>query len=84
MQRLVERESIVPVRFSKLEIERIDKAMERIGAKSRSAMIREATQKYLQEVGSLQVIELRSNVTLKDARAEIVTLPSQTQGSRNL
>ncbi|MGP8071175.1 MAG: hypothetical protein ACLP5V_14920 [Candidatus Bathyarchaeia archaeon] len=73
MQRLVERESIVPVRFSKLEIERIDKAMERIGAKSRSAMIREATQKYLQEVGSLQVIELRSNVTLKDARAEIVT-----------
>jgi metal-responsive CopG/Arc/MetJ family transcriptional regulator len=73
MQRLVERESIVPVRFSKLEIERIDKAMERTGAKSRSAMIREATQKYLQEVGSLQVIELRNNVTLKDAKAEIVT-----------
>jgi metal-responsive CopG/Arc/MetJ family transcriptional regulator len=73
MQRLVERESIVPVRFSKREIERIDKAVERVGAKSRSAMIREATQKYLQEVGSLKVIELRNNVTLKDAKAEIVT-----------
>jgi metal-responsive CopG/Arc/MetJ family transcriptional regulator len=72
MQRLVERESIVPVRFSKLEIERIDKAMERVGAKSRSAMIREATQKYLQEVGSLKVIELRNDVTLKDAKAEVV------------
>gem|GEM_PF-1217332 len=73
MQTLVERESIVPVRFSKREIERIDKAVERVGAKSRSAMIREATQKYLQEVGSLKVIELRNDVTLKDARAEIVT-----------
>ena len=72
MERLVEREFIVPVRFSKREIERIDKAVERIGAKSRSALIREATQKYLQEVGSLKVIEIRNDVTLKDARAEIV------------
>ena len=73
VQRLVERESIVPVRFSKREIERIDKAVEMVGAKSRSAMIREATQKYLQEVGGLKVIELRNDVTLKDAKAEIVT-----------
>jgi hypothetical protein len=72
MERRVERELIVPVRFSKREIERIDKAVERIGAKSRSALIREATQKYLQEVGSLKVIEIRNGVTLKDARAEIV------------
>jgi metal-responsive CopG/Arc/MetJ family transcriptional regulator len=73
MERLVERELIVPVRFSKREIERIDKAVERVGAKSRSAMIREATQKYLQEVGSLKVIELRNDATLKVAKAEIVT-----------
>ena len=73
MQRLVERESIVPVRFSKREIERIDKAMERVGAKSRSAMIREATQKYLQEIGSLKVIQLRNDATLNDAKAEIIT-----------
>jgi len=44
MERLVERELIVPVRFSRREIERIDKAVERVGAKSRSALIREATQ----------------------------------------
>jgi len=73
MERLVEREFIVPVRFSKQEIERIDKAVERVGAKSRSALIREATQKHLQEVGCLKVIEIRNDVTLKDAKAEIVT-----------
>lgn len=72
MERLVERESIIPVRFSKREIERIDKTVERVGSKSRSALIREATQKYVQEVGSLKVIELRDGVTLKDAKAEIV------------
>ena len=73
MERLVERELIVPVRFSKREIERIDKAVERVGAKSRSALIREATQKYVQQVGSLKVIELRNDATLKDAKAEIGT-----------
>jgi metal-responsive CopG/Arc/MetJ family transcriptional regulator len=73
MERLVERELIVPVRFSKREIERIDKAVERVGTKSRSALIREATEKYLREAGSLKVIELRNDVTLKDAKAEIVT-----------
>lgn len=66
MQRLVERELIVPVRFSKREIDRIDKAVERIGAKSRSALIREAAEKYLQEIGGLKVIEIRQDVTLKD------------------
>lgn len=73
MEKLIERELIVPVRFSKREIETIDKTVERVGAKSRSALIREATQKYLQEVGSLKVIEIRKNVTLKDAKAEILT-----------
>jgi metal-responsive CopG/Arc/MetJ family transcriptional regulator len=72
MQRFVERELIVPVRFSKREIERIDKTVERVGAKSRSALIREATEKYLREAGSLKVIEIRSDVTRKDAKTEIV------------
>ena len=73
MERLVERELIVPVRFSKREIERIDKTVERVGAKSRSALIRDATEKYLQEVGSLRVIEIRNDVSRKDAKTEIVT-----------
>jgi len=72
VEKVLERELIVPVRFSKREIETIDKAVERVGAKSRSALIREATEEYLQKVGSLKVIEVR-NITLKDAKAEIVT-----------
>lgn len=71
MEKLAERELIVPIRFSKREIERIDKAVERLGAKSRSALIREATQKYLEEAGSLKVIEIRSDVPIKDAKSEI-------------
>jgi metal-responsive CopG/Arc/MetJ family transcriptional regulator len=72
MEKLVERELIVPIRFSRDEIQTIDKAVQRLGAKSRSAVIREATQRYLREVGSLKVIEIRDGVTLKDAKAEIV------------
>lgn len=73
MEKLLERELIVPVRFSKREIEAIDKAVARVGAKSRSALIRDATEKYLREVGSLKVIEIRNDVTLKETKAEIVT-----------
>jgi len=72
MQKVVEREFIVPVRFSKREIEKIDKAAQRLGAKSRSAFIREATEKYVQEVGGLKVIEIRNNVSLRDVKAEIL------------
>jgi metal-responsive CopG/Arc/MetJ family transcriptional regulator len=72
VEKLVERELIVPIRFSRHEIATIDKAVQRLGAKSRSALIREATQSYLREVGSLKVIEIRDGVTLKDAKAEIV------------
>jgi DNA-binding MarR family transcriptional regulator len=43
-----------------------------VGAKSRSAFIREATEKYVQEAGGLKVIEIRKNVSLKEARAEIL------------
>jgi len=72
MQKTVEKETIVPVRFSKGEVEKIDKAVERLGAKSRSAFIREATERYIQEVGGLKVVEIRENVSLEDAEAEIL------------
>jgi predicted DNA-binding protein len=72
VQKTVEKERIVPVRFSKSEVEKIDKAVERLGAKSRSAFIREATEKYIQEVGGLKVVEIRENVSLQDAEAEIL------------
>lgn len=72
MEKVVERELIVPVRFSKSEIETIDKAVERLRARSRSALIREAVQKYIQEVGSLKVIQIRNGVTVKEATVEIL------------
>lgn len=72
MQKLTERESIVPVRFSRGEIDAIDRAVQRLGTRSKSALIRDATEKFIREAGSLKVIEIRNDVTLKDAKAEIV------------
>jgi len=72
LQQVVEKETIVPVRFPKHELERIDEAAKRVGAKSRSAFIRDATERYIQEVGGLKVIEIRENVSLNDARKEIL------------
>jgi len=71
MQKTVER-LVVPVRFSRGEIEKIHKAVERLGLRSRSELIREATERYIQEAGSLKVIELRDNVSLQEAKAEIL------------
>ncbi|KPV65282.1 MAG: Ribbon-helix-helix protein, copG family [Candidatus Bathyarchaeota archaeon BA1] len=71
MQKTAER-LVVPVRFSRSEIEKIDKTVERLGLKSRSELIREATEKYIQEAGSLKVIEIRDNVSLQEAKAEIL------------
>jgi metal-responsive CopG/Arc/MetJ family transcriptional regulator len=72
MQKVIEKETIVAVRFPKNELERIDEAAKRLGAKSRSAFIREATEKYVQEVGGLKIIEIRENVNPKDIRTEIL------------
>ena len=72
MQKLTERALVVPVRFSRDEINAIDKTVGRLGTRSRSALIRDATEKYIRESGSLKVIEIRSDVTRKDAKAEIV------------
>jgi metal-responsive CopG/Arc/MetJ family transcriptional regulator len=73
MQRLADRELIVPVRFSRREIDAIDRAVQRLGTRSRSALIREAAQKYVRESGGLKVIEIRNDVSMRDAKAEIVT-----------
>jgi len=40
--------------------------------KSRSAFIREATEKYIQELGGLKVVEIRENVSLQDAKSEVL------------
>jgi len=72
MEKLVEREVIVPVRFSRREIESVDKAVARLGARSRSGLIREATRNYLEAMGGVKVIEIRGGVSLRDAKTEIV------------
>jgi metal-responsive CopG/Arc/MetJ family transcriptional regulator len=72
MEKLAEREAVVPIRFSRHEIETLDAAVRRLGARSRSALIREATERYIRETGGLKVVEIRSNVTMEDAREEIV------------
>ena len=68
----MEKGTIVPVRFSKPELKKIDEAAKRVGARSRSAFIREAIEKQVQEIGSLKVIEIRKDVDLKEARTEIL------------
>ena len=72
MQQVAEKETIVPIRFPKYELEKIDEAVKRAGAKSRSAFIREATQRYVQEVGGLKIIAIRENISLKEARKDIL------------
>ncbi len=77
MQKTVEKGSVVPVRFSKGEVENIEKAVERLGLKSRSALIREAVEKYIQEAGGIRVIEIRENVNLQDVKKEILSYLEQ-------
>lgn len=72
IRKLVERALMAPVRFSKREIAAMDKAVQRLGTKSRSALIREATQKYVRESGGLRVIEIRNDLNASNAKAEIV------------
>lgn len=72
MQKLTEKETIVPIRFPNQQLQKIDDAAKRVGAKSRSDFIRKATEKYVEEVGGLKVIEIRENVTVKEASDEIL------------
>jgi len=41
VEKLAERELIVPVRFSRREIDAMDRAVQRLGSRSRSALIRD-------------------------------------------
>jgi len=72
LQKIIEKRIVVPIRFSRSEIEDVDKTVKRLGLKSRSALIREATNRYIQEVGSLKVIEIREDVDIQRAKEEIL------------
>lgn len=72
MQKTIEKGVVVPIRFSRNEIEDVDKTVRRLGLKSRSSLIRAATNKYIQEIGSLKVIEIREDVDVQEAKEEIL------------
>lgn len=72
MQKLAEREAVVPVRLTAQEIKSLDATVLKLKAKSRSALIRDAIQKYIEDSAGLRVIEIRSDVSLKEAAADIL------------
>lgn len=77
MQKVVEKETIVAIRVPKQELQKIDEAAKRIGAKSRSDFIRQATERYIEEVGALRIIEIRENISLKQISEEILAYLKQ-------
>lgn len=56
----------------KQELQKIDEAAKRVGAKSGSAFIRQAAERYVEEVGGLKVIEIREKISFKQAGEEIL------------
>jgi metal-responsive CopG/Arc/MetJ family transcriptional regulator len=72
LQKLAEREAVVPVRLTAQEIKSLDATVLKLKAKSRSALIRDAIQKYIEDSAGLRVIEIRSDVSLKEAAADIL------------
>lgn len=67
----VARGQIIPIRFGREEIEKIDKLLEKSGANSRSEFIREAVRHYLNTVAETKVITLRK-ISKEQAKKEIL------------
>ena len=67
----ISREQIIPIRFNKDEIGKIDKLLQKSGAKSRSEFIREAVRHYLDSVGEMKVITIRK-ISKEQAKKEIL------------
>ncbi len=70
MQKAV-RGQIIPIRFGREEIEKIDKLLEKSGANSRSEFIREAVRHYLSTVAEMKVITIRK-MSKEQAKKDIL------------
>ncbi|MGH9877756.1 MAG: ribbon-helix-helix domain-containing protein [Nitrososphaerales archaeon] len=70
MQRTT-RQEIIPIRFTRNEITKIDRLLEKSGINSRSEFIREAVRHYLNTVGETRVIKIRQ-ISKEQAKKEIV------------
>ena len=64
-------EEIIPIRFAKGEITKIDRLLEKSGINSRSEFIREAVRHYLNTVGEIKVIKIRK-ISKEEAKKEIL------------
>jgi metal-responsive CopG/Arc/MetJ family transcriptional regulator len=67
------REEIIPIRFTRREITKIDRLLAKSGINSRSEFIREAVRHYLNTVGEIKVIKIR-NISKEQAKKEILQL----------
>jgi len=70
MQKAV-KEQIIPIRFGREEIKKIDKLLEKSGAKSRSEFIRDAVRHYLNTVAETKIITIRK-ISKEQAKKEIL------------
>lgn len=62
---------IIPIRFGRDEIEKIDKLLEKSGVKSRSEFIREGVRHYLNTVAETKIITIRK-ISEEEAKKEIL------------
>jgi metal-responsive CopG/Arc/MetJ family transcriptional regulator len=65
------KEQIIPIRFGRNEINKIDKIVEKSGVRSRSEFIREAVRHYLDTVSEMKVITIRK-IGKEQAKREIL------------
>jgi metal-responsive CopG/Arc/MetJ family transcriptional regulator len=71
LQKAKPKANIIPIRFSKREIEKIDKMLEKSGSRTRSEFIREAVHHYIDTVAEMKVISIRE-IGKEEAKREIL------------
>lgn len=71
--------TVIPVRLSKPLVERVDRAVKLLGHGSRSGFIREAVERYVVEVESARILEVRE-VSIDEASKLIDRYLSKNPG----
>ncbi len=65
------RGQIIPIRFGREEVKKVDELLEKSGANSRSEFIREAVRHYLNTVAETKIITVRK-ISKEQAKKEIL------------
>jgi len=66
-----EKKHCIPTRLTSEQMKKIDRLVKQLGLRSRSEFIREAIDHYLNEAGSMKVIEIRG-ISMDQAKREII------------